>query len=191
MPEARWFSEPGKPGFRSMALQKQGLEPLWTGALAGASVLDVGCAEGLISLKCLRGGAATVHGIDNRAGAIKAAAKAAADAKVAKRCLFEVKDASTYAPARTYDVVLLLAVLHKLRDPSVAFQRFLRAADETCVVRLPRTDWPVLMDARSENVAHNLALVAEREGFELAGETDGPRVDDQPHEWVGYFARKL
>jgi hypothetical protein len=36
-----------------------------------------------------------------------------------------------------FDVVLLLAVLHKLRDPSAACARFARQARDLCVVRLP------------------------------------------------------
>ena len=39
------------------------------------------------------------------------------------RCTFDVEDVGIYKPSGTYDVVMALSILHKLRDPSAALRR--------------------------------------------------------------------
>lgn len=179
MRDKRWF---GKT--RTLDQQMTGLESLWP-LLHGQSVLDIGCAEGLLSRECVKHGAAIVYGIDNRISAITAA-----NLDAPKNCTFAVRDANSYSPVAGFDVVLMLAVLHKLRDPSAAFRRLLGACSDLCVVRLPHNDWPVLRDPRSGDRPHNLAAVAESAGFELLRVADGPVADGQPPEWVGFFKRR-
>lgn len=178
-----WFKVDGK-GDRSLELQLTGLDRLWP-AIVGRSVLDVGCAEGLISLQCEQAGARLVLGVEIRRDAVAIANERA----FRRRVQFIPGDANTYDPAGRYDVVLLLAILHKLRDPSAAFERYLAACTELCVVRLPHDDWPVLRDPRSGNRPHDLAIAAARAGFGLEHVAEGPVADGKPAEWVGYFAR--
>lgn len=180
----KWFTFKGAKGDRTLAQQLVGLDQLWP-RVFGRKVLDVGCAEGLIALECCKSGASLVTGLELRSDAVRLANKGP-ESDFTAFCV-DVNDHQTTAGA--YDVVLLLAILHKLRDPSARFEHYLRAATELCVVRLPHDDWPVLRDARSGNKPHDLAAVAKRCGWRLDLVTEGPTVDGNPPEWVGFFVR--
>jgi SAM-dependent methyltransferase len=182
-----WFHMEGahrRDSDRTLDQQLIGLDLLWP-LVDNRSVLDVGCAEGLISIECCRQGAAYVHGIEIRADAVKLANHHG------NGWPFEAvhADARDYTPRQPYDVVLLLAVLHKLRDPSAALVRLVAAASRHVVIRLPHDDWPVLRDMRSGNRPHDLERVMLRCGFELYETADGPVDSGKPAEWVGYFSR--
>lgn len=179
---ACWFSVPGKPGHRTVEQQLTGLEPLWR-ELKNCKVLDVGAAEGYISLRAVEAGAELVDGIEIRASAV-------ARCKAMGLSVLQA-DANTWEPPIKYDVVLLLAVLHKLRHPYATFRRYLAACDDLCVVRLRHSDWPILKDARSGNVPVNLESAAKVSGFRLQQVTKGPRANGQPAEFVGYLRRGL
>jgi SAM-dependent methyltransferase len=166
----RWFTK------APIDQQLIGLDLLWL-ELNGAAVLDVGCAEGLISQRCWDAGAALVHGVDNRSGAIEEASRAHG------RLEFFVHDCETWEPPRLYDVVLMLGVLHKLADPAKALRKYLAACIEFAVVRLPT--WPILIDSRSGNVPIDLEQVAGECGFKLTEKTSGPHG-----QWVGYLSRQ-
>ena len=91
----------------------------------GARVLDVGCNRGMAGYEFAVNGAALVHGCDHYAKGIETAREIFADIRnVASR--FEVVDlsapgafAEVFGPER-YDIVLLLAVFHKLKRVMVA-----------------------------------------------------------------------
>lgn len=180
-----WFKLDGAKGDRTFEQQLIGLEQLWPW-VKGASVLDVGCAEGLIAIECERQGAENVLGVELRGDAVKRANELARN----RTASFLQADANVFTVAPlSFDVVLMLAILHKLRDPSAAFERYLRAARQLAVVRLPNDDWPVLRDARSGNRPHDLAAVAARAGFDMTGWAQGPVADGNPPEFVGYLTR--
>jgi SAM-dependent methyltransferase len=87
----------------------------------GASVLDIGCNRGHVSFDLFTHGARVLHGCDNSEDAIRHANELFADYRSAE-AKFEVVDlAKGVAPLalafqqRTYDIVLFLAVYHKLR----------------------------------------------------------------------------
>lgn len=179
-----WFDLPGRPGDRSLAQQVKGLGKLkdyLEGWNKPVTLLDVGCAEGLLSMQFFDWGATAVHGIEIVSGHIKIANKLRGD----RACTFEVQDANTYAPVRQYDIVTMLALLHKLRDPSAACKRFAQAARDLVVLRLPPKHAPSVFDERSGHVVHDIRGVMEAEGFYLiSSEFDGPF-----DEWVGYYRR--
>jgi SAM-dependent methyltransferase len=89
----------------------------------GASVLDIGCNRGLISLQFAIAGADAVHGCDIFEPGVQIARQNLSEFPAASR--FEVVDLTGGAPAledafglsyrSKYDIVLLLAVYHKLR----------------------------------------------------------------------------
>jgi SAM-dependent methyltransferase len=155
------------------------------------SVLDVGCAEGLILAECLDRGARTAYGVDIRQAAIERALENKHIALAARRsCVgLECADVNDWRPHRHYDIVLLLGVLHKLADPSAVLRRMLGCCRNVCVVRLPHDDWPVLRDSRSGDKPHNLLAVAEDCGFLMARIEAGPKVGDTPPQWTGYLER--
>lgn len=172
-----WF---GPGGDRTLGQQLTGLGPLLQ-QVEGKAVLDVGCAEGLISLRLAGEGASTVHGLDIRPDFVEAAKKA----RGSLPCLFEVADANGYHPRRTYDIVIMLAVLQKLSNPSTTCARLASAARELVVIRLPPKTAPVIIDARSGFARHDINNVMYKTGFECVHTALG-HLD----EWVGYYERK-
>lgn len=86
----------------------------------GASVLDLGCNRGMVSLEMARNGAEIVHGLDYDPGSIDVARSVFADCRYVDY-KFEVADLSKgvhavkeHFPTGRYTFLLLLATLHKL-----------------------------------------------------------------------------
>lgn len=174
-----WFTTPGRLGDRTLESQMIGLERLFS-ECAGKSILDIGCAEGLLSIECVRAGSVSAHGVEIVPGHIEVARELAGELP----CTFEVANANFYTPSVQVDFVLLLAVLHKLKDPSTACKLFASAAKEMVVIRLPPYG-TVIIDQRSENVPHDIGAAMEEAGFTLDQVVLGP-LD----EWLGYFKRR-
>lgn len=172
-----WFGTPGRPGDRTLEQQLTGLTPL-RALVRGKTVLDLGCAEGLISIQLAQEGALAVHGIEIVPGHVAVANKLRGDLPVT----FEVADANTYAPVRQYEVVIMLAILQKLRDPSAAAKRFAAAAREMVVLRLPPHGAPTIIDDRSGNKPHRIGEVMAAEGWTLACVTRG-HLDEHVSYW--------
>lgn len=185
-----WFKGLGRDGDRTIDEQMKGLDEL-VARVRGKHILDVGCAEGLIDQRLLSAGADFVRGIDiaperisKANGLIPPPVSQRGPKARSNLYMFDVADANTWAPQRQYDIVLMLAVLHKLRNPSEACARFARAATELVVIRLPPQWAPSIIDARSGQVRHDIGEVMRREGFMLAKVTRG-HFD----EWTGYYER--
>lgn len=175
-----WFAINGAAGDRTLKQQIKGLGDL-RDRIAGKTLLDVGCAEGLISTYLFDQGATAVHGIEVRPDFVEVATALRGDRAVT----FEVADANDYEPVREYDIVILLAVLHKLRDPTAACKRFAAAARHMVVLRLPPKGAPTIIDERSNSEKHDIGRAMTDSGFQLknAGFI-GPR-----DEWMGYYER--
>ena len=176
-----WFTTQGRLGDRTLEQQMIGLDRVRQ-LVKGKSVLDVGCAEGLISIEMAKAGARMVHGVEIVRAHVDCATELAYKAGV--KCGFYCHDANLWTPDRPYDVILLLSILHRFRDPSAAASRFARSCTEWCIVRLPPKDAPTIVDWRSGEVPHHIARVMTDEGFHLEQTALGP-LD----EWVGYFRR--
>lgn len=170
-----WFDTDTKKGKASFDEQMIGLEGLRY-MVAGRTVFDLGCAEGQIAEQILKWGAKSVHGVDNRHDAVSHALKLGVGATIA--------DADTFQLRNSYDIVLMLGVLHKLKDPDGAMGRMLDGCSRTAVIRLPGGMWPILRDGRSGNKPIDLKNAAIDAGFRLYRETDGPHG-----QWVGYLSR--
>lgn len=86
----------------------------------GASILDLGCNRGMVSMEFANNGAALVHGCDNYAKGIEVAREVFADVRTVSS-QFEVCDLTHGAESlsafgdRQYDMVLMLATYHKLK----------------------------------------------------------------------------
>jgi 2-polyprenyl-3-methyl-5-hydroxy-6-metoxy-1,4-benzoquinol methylase len=173
-----WFHTHDRPGDRSLKTQLIGLAPLFE-EIEGKSLLDVGCAEGLISIESMKRGARFVHGVEIVPGHVEVA-----NGFGKEGCTFEVADANEYTPTQTFDVLLFLALLHKLKDPSSSAKRIAAWCLGLCVVRLPPSG-PVIIDDRSEREPHDIVAALLDSGFVLERTTEGPY-----HEWMGYFRRR-
>jgi 2-polyprenyl-3-methyl-5-hydroxy-6-metoxy-1,4-benzoquinol methylase len=173
-----WFSSKGRPGDRTLESQLQGLDRLLE-ACPGKSVLDIGCAEGLISMHLVDRGSTATHGIEIVAGHIEVANKL----RGARACAFEVGDANLWVPRRSYDIVIMLAVLHKLRDPTAAVKRYAEVAREMVVIRMPPYGFTIV-DDRSDSVPHDILTAMTSAGWKLDSGSTGPF-----DEVVGYFVR--
>jgi hypothetical protein len=176
-----WFTTEKRPGDRTLVQQTTGLEPLFKHLGKRdppLTLLDVGCAEGLITMACFDHGAIACHGVEIVPGHVDVANKL----RGGRACTFEVGDANDWKPQRQYDVVLLLATLHKLREPLEACKRFAAAARSLVVIRLP-PGGPVIRDERTNFYPFDIGACMV--GFDLleAGPT-GPFG-----EWMGYFER--
>lgn len=178
-----WFYTPGRPGDRSLEQQKLGLSPLLD-YVYGKTILDIGCAEGLLALECLEHGATFVTGIEIVPGHIHIAKEQAFNRRLIKQTNFMVENANTYKPFLQHDVVLMLAILHKLSDPSAAARRFADATKDLCVLRLPPLHAPSIIDLRSGNKPHHIDDVMCAAGFYLEATYKGAF-----DEWVGYYRR--
>jgi trans-aconitate methyltransferase len=156
-----WFTTKGRPGDRTIENQLKGLEWLLDNC-RGKSVLDIGCAEGLISIELAKRGA-YVHGVEIVPEHVAVANKLRGE----HGCQFEVGDANTWRPKRAYDIVIALALLHKLKNPTAACAAFVEAASEAVVLRLPPEHAPTVIDPRSRNEPHHLGDTMKRAGFVL------------------------
>lgn len=179
-----WFSIDGAPGDRTLDQQLKGLERL-PELVRDNLVLDVGCAEGLISYWCAHMGARRVLGTDVRQEMIWAAQQRLLQA--AGRVGFLQHDLDTPLPADIVllqpDVVLALGVLHKLQDPETALARLAAAAGQWLVIRLPADEGPNVI-SRASGATANCTVELRRAGLQLAGVTLG-----HENEWIGWYHR--
>ena len=165
-----WFHTPARRGDRTLTQQMQGLEPLLP-ELYGSTVLDLGCAEGLISIECAKRGAKKVKGVEIVQGHVAMANSLHENLP----CKFVCADVSAWEPDKLYDIVLMLAILHKLPDPSSACATLARVARSLCVIRFPSSSvGQIIVDERSGNVPHDIGDVMDAIGFRVERETDGP-----------------
>lgn len=181
-PNKGWFFTGQRPGDRTVEQQMRGLDPLLA-QVPGRTVLDIGCAEGLISFELLKAGAASVEGVEIVASHVEIANTLGSDWP--GQAAFRVLDANDYAPQpSSYDIVIMLALLHKLRHPDAACSRFAAAARELCVIRVPPGHGCKIVDARSQNVPYPLEPLMEEQGFYMEDMLLGPF--DEPT----YFFRR-
>lgn len=182
-PLTPWFGHD-----RTLAQQMMGLDRLFA-QVEGKSVLDVGCAEGLLSIECVKSGAAKVHGVEIRMEAVANATRnkrRMVDDHLLEQLSFKLEDANIYEPHEMFDIVLLLAVLHKLKNPTAACARIVKYATDLVVIRLPPAHAPTIIDERSGSQPHHIGVTMDKAGFELEHSSyDGPFG-----EWVGYYRRR-
>jgi SAM-dependent methyltransferase len=131
-----WFGK-----HRSFKEQMSGLRPALD-FCSGKSVLDIGCAEGLIALEFLKAGASEVFGTDLfEPYVIKAKANAAGH----PRAMFELSDVRQQAElwekdptaVEPFDIVLALAVIHKTYLLEQTTRYCAAMAKEWLIIRLP------------------------------------------------------
>lgn len=185
-----WFDIPGvQKGRRTLEEQMTGLAHL--GALVrGKTVCDLGCAEGLIALECAKAGAARVYGCDYNPALITTARALAERQPEALRPRFELVDLrelmKAELPSPAYDVVLALAVIHKLQQPRELVEFCADVAREWVIYRLPERNDGSSVRAKHNCIATvNVLQVMSGKGFNLDRVERGPR-----RESVQYWRRR-
>ncbi len=186
-----WLKIPGvQDGERTLAEQMLGLAPALAGC-NGKTVLDLGCAEGLIGIEFAKAGA-IVRGLELQQQYVDMGNRLAAEAGVADHCRFARHDlgdlnepvmpASFPCPDGA-DIVLALAIVHKLRNPGRALRNMARLAKHRLVIRLPIGSEGHIVckhDARQSCDSHRVMFDA---GFMLEQTQKGARGERVQH-WV-------
>lgn len=177
-----WFIIPNiQDGDRTVDEQAQGLQDY---DFNGKTVLDLGCAEGLISAYALMEGAKLVHGCEIVNDHIQVARRLMAG----KKAQFFEMDLGNFKQWHKntfsqmlprYDVVLMLGIAHKLKEP-VSFIKYAAAIGDAVIIRLPAK---ILSDKRSGFQSIDIPLLLAPD-FNLVAEPAGPRG-----EWMGIFER--
>lgn len=182
-----WFKIPGvQHGDRTLQEQLKGLGPLLD-EVQGRHILELGCAEGLILAECMRRGAAQAWGIEVVPAAVEEAARQLSPyvAGVWQSDLDHVEIANF---KRDADIVLMLAVLHKLQDPLRLVGSVLAAnaphGPDLIVLRTPARTPGYVQDPRSGMKRFDVGVQLCQSGYAVE------RVE-QAHfgEWTGYFRR--
>lgn len=176
-----WFKIGSNPGYRFVKEQLTGLDKLQTWCQR-ASILDLGCAEGLIGKYYVDSvGADLLHGIESVPERVAEAQRQCAQYEVDGQKYVEffcadLNDAAALAelPLRPrYDVVLALAILHKLKDPVGMLRWAAARCDQTLVVRMPGSE-DSFSDKRSGGVVVEPAKILAGE-WDLVIDRAGPR----------------
>ena len=177
-----WLKVPGiRPmGDRTLEEQMLGLDPALAEA-SGKTVLDLGCAEGLIGREFAKAGATRVLGIELLKSHLEVARKACKGYKqmefvcahighyIAANC-----DQNTATPdgsfkvgypRETFDIVLALGIIHKLEDPAVPLVFAARAARSLLCFRAPARATDGVVAAKHGGKTCNVPEIMKREGF--------------------------
>lgn len=176
-----WFRIPGvQDGQRTIEEQLKGLGPLLEeiGRRRTFRICDLGSAEGMILKACRDAGAHDVAGLE------LVPQYAAAANKLLGGPVVQLADLNTPTVAWPIDadVVLMLAILHKLRDPFRLVDQVIAHGPELVVVRLPASTPGFVRDKRSGGVKFDITGRFARGGFDL-------ELEERGHfdEWVGYY----
>jgi SAM-dependent methyltransferase len=165
--ERGWFIIDGiQTGRRNLSEQTSYLSSLKRVA-HGKTVLDLGCAEGLIAQWFCDAGADFADGIDSCASRI-ATGRRLVSGRVHLHVanLNDLDSLPRLLPQ--YDIVLLLAVLQKVREPAVALDYAIARCGEWLAIRTPA---PVIDDRRSRYVPFDIRYHIKRAGFYTTLET--------------------
>jgi SAM-dependent methyltransferase len=179
-----WFRIPGvQDGERSLQEQLQGLAPV-LGMVRDKTVLDLGCAEGLIAIEMARAGARLVHGVECNPQVL-GLARELAHKHAALPVVFWGANLNRPLPGKLapqYDVVLLLAILHKLTGPAAALRRFAALARERIAIRLPLGSSRAFRSKQGGELCDVNAILPDL-GFVLEQTLPGPRRELVQH-WL-------
>jgi len=181
-----WFDIPGvRRGDRTLKEQLMGLEP----ALAeckGKTVLDLGCAEGLIAREFARAGAASVLGIELLQAHIVVAQVQCRDYPQVRFIRSHLDDyIKTRESFPKYDIVLALGIIHKLLDPNIPLRFAAQSARDLVLFRAPAKKTNGQVKSKHSNVLCDVPAVMTGEGF-----VDEQTIPGVRGEAVQYWRRK-
>jgi SAM-dependent methyltransferase len=183
-----WFRIKGLP--RTLQEQLVGLDLVREACADRKSVLDLGCAEALIAADMIACGAYWVDALDCNPALLKVAAdihKPMIEAMSLQLHRVDLNHFEAYYERgglrrATYDIVLLLSILHKLTKPLAFLEYALSFSSDWVAVRLPD---PVIKHRKSNFAPYDVRPVLAR-NFDLVAAPGGPRG-----EWVGIYRRRV
>lgn len=170
-----WFKCGTAPGLRELKEQLIGLLEIKSD-VSRASVLDLGCAEGLVGKYMIdTWGADLVHGIEIEPDRVEVAQRLCAGYINAFFMVGNLEDTAAVDKKLLpqYDVVLALAIVHKLKDPIAAIRWVGTKAKRLLVIRMP-TASAAFRDPRSGMVKVSPIKTLSAD-FDLQTEVMGPR----------------
>jgi len=177
-----WFEIDGvQTGERKLKERIRGLAPLLPAA-KGASVLDLGCAEGLIGKWLLEaGGANSLLGLDKHEPYLETAREVFGEDPRASFAVCDFDDFEAWLTdhqlAGRYELVLALNIIHKLARPAQFLTSIAGLAGKMLAIALPAD---VINDVRSGNAP--VDPVAELRGkFRLVSRFEGARHPRKGH----------
>ncbi len=178
-----WLTIPGvQEGERTLEEQILALAPALA-ECSGKTVLDLGAAEGLISLEFAKAGAVRVLGIERETDHLKVAHSLVFDGPCAlKFKQWNIKKANPQRPL-DYDIVLALGIIHKLAFPEIGLRWAARSAKELLLLRSGRGSVEGIIKGKYSRNTCDSAAVMREEGFELEKTVDGPPGRDEPCEY--------
>jgi len=129
-----WFKF-GDEGLRTLEEQLQGLE-LALSETKGKSVLDLGCAEGLIGREFSLAGATKVFGIEIQPLSVKKAREVCEGLEI-EFVAANLKGWIEEHQPKKYDIVLALGILTKLRDMALGARWAAKSTKDLLCFRAP------------------------------------------------------
>lgn len=177
-----WFIIPGvQSGDRTLEEQMLALRPALKIA-ADKTVLDIGCAEGLVSAEFAKV-AAHVHGIEYSEAHLSVARKLF-DGHA--NLTFERCDLNKPPPVRQFDIVLALGVCHKLADPAVGVHFAAQSAREYLLLRSGVRESKGVINSKISGKKVHAHKILQDYGFTLEQRVYGhPKWNEE----VQYFRR--
>lgn len=169
-----WFAIAGQTGAHTLDGRLIGLTPL-DKLSRDVTILDLGCAEGLIGLRLLQlGPARLLHGVDIHSPYLQMArglARAQPKARFFHLDLNHLDDLADWLPTLrpSYDIVLCLCIAHKMRDPAAFLRRAARLCSGYLALQLPSV---VIDDRRSDHRPLNTHEWLGVHGFKLFHQVD-------------------
>ena len=191
MADKGWFKVPGlRPkGDRTFEEQMMGLD-LALAEAKGKTVLDLGCAEALISREFAKAGARHVVGIELLASHLEVARVVCKGLPV-RFITAHLGDYAARHPApEQFDIVLALGIIHKLHDPSVAMAWAAKSCRDLLCFRAPAKkdkacNGDYLVKSKFGNARCNVPATMRSLGFVDEGTHNGVRGES-----VQYWRRK-
>ena len=181
-----WMGVPGiRPnGDRTFEQQFRGVGPAVSMA-AGKSVLDLGCAEGLIGREFARSGASEVVGIELLEDHLLVAAEACKGIKNIRFIRAHLAEwALSHPDPEQYDIVLALSIIHKIKDPAAALTWALKSCKETILLRPPIWSTGGIIGSKHSAETANVPAIMAAQGFR-----QGIVVDAALGEHIEYWHR--
>jgi SAM-dependent methyltransferase len=182
-----WLKVPGiRPkGDRTLAEQMMGLAPALEFA-KGKSVLDLGCAEGLIGREFALAGAREVLGVELLASHLEVARVACKDAPQMRFVCAHLDDYMAANPEpKPFDVVLALGIIHKLHEPRNILHYAAKSAVSLLCFRAPAKATDGVVVSKHSDRGVNVPKTMRHLGF-----TEGELIPGVRGEAVQYWWRK-
>lgn len=161
-----WFQVPGvRPdGDRTLEEQMKGLKPALDEA-KGRTVLDLGCAEGLIGREFARAGASLVVGVELLETHLAVAREVCKGLPMRFICAHLNDHVAANPKPELFDIVLALGVIHKLPDPSIPLRFAARSARDLMLFRAPAHATNGVVKSKHSAATVNVPAVMKEEGF--------------------------